>query len=115
MSQKIRKRWKTKFARFVRSYGVELLAAGLDVRPSAVYHWVRAATSPRPAHAAVIQRLASERGVRLTLDQIYQHSRELRAENEIKLAPEGGHDDFVHKKGAAPFHGALHMRATGRA
>ena len=83
MSRMIRKRWKSKFARFVRSYGVEPLAAGLDVRPSAIYHWIRGATAPRPAHAAVIQRLARECGSRLTMDEIYGHSRTVRA-NEIK-------------------------------
>jgi hypothetical protein len=78
MSQMIRKRWKSKFARFIRVYGVELLAVEVDVRPSAIYHWIRGATTPRPAHAAIIQRLARERGVKLTLDEIYRHSRELR-------------------------------------
>jgi hypothetical protein len=86
MSRMIRNRWKSKFARFVRSYGVELLAAGLDVRPSAIYHWIRGATAPRPAHAAIIQRLASERGVRLTLDQIYQHCREVNCDSRTAPA-----------------------------
>jgi hypothetical protein len=81
----IRHRWKSKFARFVSAYGVELLASSLDVRPSAIYHWIRGATSPRPAHAAIIQRLARERGgYRLTMDDIYGHSCAVRADN-IKL------------------------------
>jgi hypothetical protein len=88
MSRIIRKRWKSKFARFVLDYaqreprdarghvmgGATLLARHLGIRPSAIYHWVRGATAPRPVHAAIIQRLARERGVRLTLDQIYGHS-----------------------------------------
>lgn len=78
MSQMATGRWKSKFARFVQSYGVALLAAELDVRPSAIYHWMASRRAPRPSHAEIIQRLASERGVRLTLDHIYQHSRELR-------------------------------------
>lgn len=71
--------WKSKFARFVKTYGVDELAVQLDVLPSAVYHWIRGATTPRPAHAAIIQRLARERGSRLTMDQIYGHFLSLRA------------------------------------
>lgn len=59
----------------------------LDVRPSAIYHWIRAATTPRPANAEIIQRLARERGFRLTMDEIYSHSRTVRAD-EIKLETE---------------------------
>ena len=76
------KRWKSKLARFVGSYGVEQLALKLDVRPSAIYHWIRAATRPNPEHAAMIQSLALERGVRLTFDEIYGHSRDLRADDQ---------------------------------
>ena len=78
------RRWQSKFARFIQSYGVESLAKQLDVLPSAIYHWIRGATTPRPAHAEVIQRLVRERGLRLTFDEIYGHRRELRAD-EIKL------------------------------
>jgi hypothetical protein len=87
MTRMVRSRWKSKFARFVRSYGVEVLAAGLEIRPSAIYHWIRGATAPRPAHAEIIQRLARERGSRLTLDQIYGHSREVRAAHQARLQP----------------------------
>jgi hypothetical protein len=85
MSRIIMRRWKSKFARFIQSYGVNFLAVELDVRPTAIYHWIRGATSPRPAHAEVLQRLARERGSRLTMDEIYGHSRTVRAA-EIKLA-----------------------------
>ncbi len=71
--------WKSTFARFIRSYGVVTLAAELEIRPSAIYHWIRGATAPRPVHAETIQRLARESGIKLTFDQIYQHSRDLRA------------------------------------
>lgn len=87
MCRIVRRRWKSKFARFIQSYGVESLAIQLDVRPSAIYHWIRAATTPRPAHGEIIQRLARERGFRLTMDEIYRHSRTVRAD-ETKL--EGG-------------------------
>lgn len=64
------------------------LASKLQVHPTAVYQWIRAATNPRPAHAAMIQRLARERGFKLTMDEIYLHSRELRV-MEINQGTEG--------------------------
>jgi DNA-binding transcriptional regulator YdaS (Cro superfamily) len=99
MSRMVKSRWKSKFARFVLGYarreprdargrvigGATLLTQHLGIRPSAIYHWVRGAIAPRPVHAAIIQRLARERGVRLTLDQIYGHSRELRATGSESL------------------------------
>jgi hypothetical protein len=72
MSQRIAKRWKSKFARFVGEYGATRIASELSIDASAIYHWIGGATTPRPAHAAVVQRLAHERGVRLTLDEIYR-------------------------------------------
>jgi len=81
MSKKIKRRWKSQFARFVGAYGVELLAVELDVSPSAIYHWIRGATTPRPAHAGVIQHLARKGGTRLTMDEVYGHSRSVRADN----------------------------------
>jgi hypothetical protein len=86
MRRVVPRRWKSKFARFIQSYGVESLAMELDVRPSAIYHWIRGATTPRPVHAEIIQRLARERRCRLTMDEIYGHSRAVRADN-IKLGP----------------------------
>lgn len=79
MKQITERYWKSKFARFIKSYGVDSLAKQLDVQPSAIYHWLRGATTPRPVHAEIIQRLARERGARLTMDQIYGHFRSLRA------------------------------------
>jgi hypothetical protein len=38
---------------------------------------------PRPGHAAIIQRLAGERGVRLTPDEIYGHSWKMRSVSDI--------------------------------
>jgi hypothetical protein len=54
------------------AYGVESFALQLDVRPSAIYHWIRAATTPRPAHAEIIKRLARERGYRLNTQARYE-------------------------------------------
>jgi hypothetical protein len=70
---------KSKFERFVRSYGVVELALKLNIQESAIYHWLRGSTAPRPVHAGIIQRLALRRGQRLTLDQIYAHFLSLRA------------------------------------
>jgi hypothetical protein len=70
-------RWRSKFSRFINAYGVDRLALGLAIDPSAVYHWIRGTTAPIRTRAAIIQRLARESGVKLTLDEIYQHSRDL--------------------------------------
>lgn len=64
---------ESEFERFVRSYGVDLMAERLAIKPSAIYHWLRGATAPTPIHAETIQRLARERGAMLTMDQIYRH------------------------------------------
>ena len=89
MHGKVRRRWKSKFARFIHAYGVESLALELDVRPSAIYHWIRGATTPRPVHAEIIQRLARKRGSRLTMDEIYRHSREVRAGHQRRIQSSG--------------------------
>jgi hypothetical protein len=81
---RIRNRWKSKFARFVLDFGTTALSEELEVHQSAIYHWIRGATTPRPWHAATLQRLASERGVGPTLDQIYQHSRQFRSGRRLE-------------------------------
>jgi hypothetical protein len=63
----------SKFERFVRTYGVNLLAASLEVRPSAIYHWLRCSTAPHHTNATKIQELAKASGVLLSLDDIYDH------------------------------------------
>jgi len=68
-------RWESTFAQFVTSYGVDKLAKKLRVHSSAVYHWLRGKTSPHPAKAVTIQRLAKRRGIVLSLDEIYEHSK----------------------------------------
>jgi hypothetical protein len=70
----------TKFDQFVRGFGVEDLARRLDVNPSAIYHRLRGSTSPHPANAIKIQGLAKQRGVALSLDEIYAHFREVQSE-----------------------------------
>lgn len=71
-------RWESNFARFIQSYGVELLALKLEVHPTAIYHWVRGATTPRPAYAEAILKLASQTGFDLTMDEVYAHARNVR-------------------------------------
>lgn len=71
---------QTKFDKFVREFGVEALARRLAVNPSAIYHWLRGSTSPHPANAIKIQTLAKQRGVTLSLDEIYQHFRDVHSE-----------------------------------
>jgi hypothetical protein len=73
--------WKSKFAGFVQSYGVENLARSLEITPPAIYHWIRGRSSPKPEHAAIIQRLARERGASLSFEEIYGHATDVRASN----------------------------------
>ena len=46
--------------------------------PVPIYHWIRGATALRPVHALTIQRLARERRFRLSMEEIYRHSRAIR-------------------------------------
>jgi transcriptional regulator with XRE-family HTH domain len=71
---------QTKFDSFVRGFGVVELARRLDVNPSAISHWLSGSTSPHPANAIKIQALAKERGVELSLDEIYAHFRKVDSE-----------------------------------
>lgn len=66
-------RWKSEFALFIKAYGVARLAADLVVTETAVRHWIRGVSAPRRTHAEIIQHLARERGIALTLDAIYAH------------------------------------------
>ena len=81
------RRWESKFARFIKSCGVESLAVQLGVRPSAIYHWISGATAPRRTHAEIIRRLACERGTRITMDDIYEHARTVRADEINPIVP----------------------------
>jgi hypothetical protein len=90
--------WNSTFARFIRSYGVVSLATELEVRPSAIYHWIRGSTTPRPAHAEIIKRLARERGCRLTMDEIYGHSRAVRTDHtklRVRLGSKAAEGTFA--------------------
>jgi len=73
-------RWETEFGRWVSDFGVPRIVAALardpDLRVTnqAVYEWLRG-HAPRPARAIALVEMS--RG-RLTLEAIYQHSREVR-------------------------------------
>ena len=82
---RIEANWRSKFARFVHSYGVASLAARLDIQHTAISHWIRGSTTPRPAHAEMIQRIARTEGVDLSFDDIYRHGRDVRARNGESL------------------------------
>jgi hypothetical protein len=82
---------RSKFEKFVRNYGVDLLASQLGLQPSSIYHWLRGSTSPHPDNAIEIQRLARSRGIVLELEEIYGHVREVRskrsAASQLKPQP----------------------------
>lgn len=73
-------RWQTEFGRWVADFGVPRIVAGLahdpDLRVTkhAVYHWLKG-FSPRPDRAMALVEMSQGR---LTLDAIYQHSRQIR-------------------------------------
>ena len=67
------RRWESKFGRFVREYGVARLAARLNVTPAAVYLWISGKTRPQTGKAIEICQIA--RPQRLSIEEIYRHSR----------------------------------------
>lgn len=80
--------WSTPFAQFIAAYerGVlglleDLAREGWPVHKTAVYHWVAADSSPRPAIAMTLVSLS--RG-KLTLSQIYQHAVVVRAARDAE-------------------------------
>jgi DNA-binding transcriptional regulator YdaS (Cro superfamily) len=81
------KRCGSKFGLFVRAYGVERLADALGIESPAVYQWLSGKTSPHPSKALRIQSIARRRGTRLSLDEIYQHFREVGSERYAASPP----------------------------
>lgn len=63
-------RWRTRFARLLRRYGVARMARALEVDPTAIYQWVRGSVSPRPSKAILVISLVRPLG-RLRLEEIY--------------------------------------------
>jgi hypothetical protein len=72
------KRWKTKFARFVDTFGAQNLAAELNVSRDALYKWVAGAVHMRPVRAMEIVKIARRRKIVISLDEIYQNFDEAR-------------------------------------
>jgi hypothetical protein len=64
--------WKSPLGLFVAAYGAEELAEAIGVVTSAVYFWVIGETIPRVVRAQKIVALATERGMDLTLADIYR-------------------------------------------
>ncbi len=73
-------RWQTDFGRWVAEFGVPRIVAVLGQDPNlrvtkhAVYHWLKG-YAPRPDRALALVEMSQGR---LTLEAIYQHSREVR-------------------------------------
>jgi hypothetical protein len=82
------KGWESSFGKFVAGIGAGEVAASLGVDPAAVYFWVTGKSTPRPSKAKALQELALRRGVRLSLDEIYNHSRDVRAPRFAKRKPQ---------------------------
>lgn len=99
--------WNSKFAQFVKGFGVEKLARCLGVTSSAIYHWSRGVTLPKQAHARELQRLASELGVTLTMDEIYEQTPEgqevYREFHERRKVRAGAASVFREKTGRESF------------
>jgi DNA-binding transcriptional regulator YdaS (Cro superfamily) len=76
MSQRAQdRRWQTKFGNFVSEFGAERLAETLEVRPPAVYQWVKGETAPTTARVSAILQIAAQNGFEISLEDIYQRSR----------------------------------------
>ncbi len=73
-------RWQTEFGRWVADFGVLHIVAALAHDPAlritnqTVYEWLQG-HAPRPARALALVEMSNGR---LTLDAIYQHSRQMK-------------------------------------
>ena len=73
-------RWQTDFGRWVADFGVPRIVAGLSHDPclrvtnQAVYEWLQG-HAPQPARAMALVEMSQGR---LTLEAIYQHSRQIK-------------------------------------
>jgi len=55
------------------------MAAQLHIDETAIYHWLRGVARPKPEFAVAIRHIARAQSSSLTLEDIYGHSRQLRA------------------------------------
>jgi len=78
--KRVPSRWETDFGRWVADFGVPQIVKALARDPElrvtnqAVYEWLQG-HPPRPARAMALVKLS---GGQLTLEAIYEHSREIR-------------------------------------
>ena len=74
--------WNTRFGRWVSDVGIGTIVEQLAreknaaVTPQAVYSWVYGVSSPRRARAQALEKISSGR---LTLDEIYNHTTQVRS------------------------------------
>ena len=77
--RRVPSRWETEFGQWISDFGVSRIVSALARDPDlritnqTVYEWLQG-HAPRPARAVALVELS---GGRLTLDAIYQHSREV--------------------------------------
>jgi hypothetical protein len=89
--RRVPSRWGTEFGRWVSDVGVPHIVAALAHDPDlritnqTVYEWLQG----HPPHPARAMALVQMSGGRLTLEAIYQHSREVR-QSAAATAPESG-------------------------
>jgi DNA-binding phage protein len=65
-------RWRSRFGKFIRTYGTAKLARELAINTSTIYHWMGGASSPRPTTAQQILAAAKSIQFRLTHRDIYE-------------------------------------------
>lgn len=62
------KRWKSDFGKWVSAFGVDSLAAALQVNRQSIYHWVSGRTFPTVLNAKKIVALSEEK---ISMQKIY--------------------------------------------
>lgn len=93
--RRVPSRWETEFGRWVSDFGVSRIVSALARDPDlsitnqTVYEWLQG----HPPHPSRAMALVEMSGGRLTLEAIYQHSREVRQPTcavAEKRTPRGG-------------------------
>jgi hypothetical protein len=85
-------RWETDFGRWVSDYGVSRIVSALAPDPAlritnqTVYEWLQG-HAPQPSRAMALVRLS---GGQLTLEAIYEHSREVRRDSSTPAPSRDG-------------------------
>jgi len=71
-------RWETRFAKFVRAFGTQKLADTLQIKRSAIYHWISGSVQPHPENAKKVVALAKSIEFDLSLSDVYTHADAIR-------------------------------------